>query len=211
LRPLGCPATDRLPAAAASSFPFESGIPLAGASANVISELNIPGVSKTPPDGWGLPAITYTGLIARFFFARQRPLQTAAVNRDIELFLNGLDTGDCRQAGLCSSQGHHIVDDFGGQLVPFFGPAVLGKQATQAGLLESGSSALKICPQALQRSRSISNTVASRGACPTNLTSVAGSFRQYTFPLRHSGQSSPEWSVACVLVTLVAPLNALAL
>ncbi len=61
------------------------------------------------------------------FFARQRPLQTAAVNRDTELFLNGLDTGDRRQAGLGSSQGHHI----GGQLVPFFGSTVLGKQAAQ--------------------------------------------------------------------------------
>jgi hypothetical protein len=72
------------------------------------------------------------------FFARQRPLQTAAVNRDTELFPNGPDTGDCRQAGLGSSQGHHIVDDFGGQLVPFFGPTVLGKQAAQACLLECG-------------------------------------------------------------------------
>ena len=70
------------------------------------------------------------------FFARQRPLQTAAVNRDTEFVLNGLDTGDCSQAGLGSSQGQHIVDDFGGQLVPFFGSTVLGKQAAQAGLLE---------------------------------------------------------------------------
>ena len=61
----------------------------------------------------------------------------------------------------------------------------------------AGASAVKTCPQALQRSRSISNTVASSGACPTNLTSVAGSFWRYTFPRRHSGQRSPEWSVAC--------------
>ena len=29
---------------------------------DVISELNIPGVAKVAPDGWGLPTITYTGL-----------------------------------------------------------------------------------------------------------------------------------------------------
>ena len=78
--------------------------------------------------------------IARFFFARQRPLQTAAVNRDPELFLNGLDAGDGRQAGLGSSQGLHVLDDLGGQLVPFFGSTVLGKQAAQASLLECGLS-----------------------------------------------------------------------
>ena len=38
--------------------------------------------------------------------------------------------------GVGSSQGPHILDDLGGQLVPFLGPAVLGKQAAQAGLLE---------------------------------------------------------------------------
>jgi hypothetical protein len=45
-----------------------------------------------------------------------------------------------------------------------------------AGPAASGSAAVKTSPQALQRSRSISNTVASSGACPTNLTNVAGSF-----------------------------------
>jgi hypothetical protein len=70
------------------------------------------------------------------FFARQRSFQTAAVNRDTKLFSNRLDTGDSRQAGLGSSQGPHIVDDFGGQLVPLFGSTVLGKQPAQAGLLE---------------------------------------------------------------------------
>ena len=74
----------------------------------------------------------------------------------------------------------------------------------------SGSSAVKTSPQALQRSRSISNTVASSGACPTNLTSVAGSFWRYTFPRRHSGHWSPEWSVACATATLFAPVNAAA-
>src|ERR1700733_6487765 len=74
--------------------------------------------------------------IARFFFARQPPLQTAAVNRDTELFLNGLDTGDSRQAWLGSSQGSHVFDDLGGQLVSFFWATVLGKQADQALLLE---------------------------------------------------------------------------
>jgi hypothetical protein len=70
------------------------------------------------------------------FFARQRPLQAPAVNRDPELFLNGLDTGDGRQIGLGSSQGPHILDDLGRELVPFFGPTVLGKQTAQASLLE---------------------------------------------------------------------------
>ncbi len=69
----------------------------------------------------------------------------------------------------------------------------------------SGSSAVKTSPQALQRSRSISNTVASSGACPTNLTSVAGSFWRYTLPRRHSGHVSPEWSVGCATATLFAP------
>jgi len=58
------------------------------------------------------------------------------VNRDTELFLNGLDTGDGRQTGLGSSQGPHILDNLGGQLVPFFGPTGLGKQAAQTSLLE---------------------------------------------------------------------------
>ena len=74
----------------------------------------------------------------------------------------------------------------------------------------SGSAAVKTSPQALQRSRSISNTVASNGACPTNLTCVAGSFWQYTLPRRHSGQVSPEWSVGCATATLFAPRNAAA-
>jgi hypothetical protein len=58
------------------------------------------------------------------------------VNRDAELFLNGLDTGDGRQVGLARSQRPHILDDLGGQLVPCFGPTVLGKQAAQTSLLE---------------------------------------------------------------------------
>ena len=49
---------------------------------------------------------------------------------------NGLDAGDGRQAGVGSSQGPHILDDLGGQLVPLLGPTVLGKQPAQAGLLE---------------------------------------------------------------------------
>jgi hypothetical protein len=51
------------------------------------------------------------------FFARHRSFQTAAVNHDAKLFLDGLDTGNSRQAGLASSQGLHILDDLGRQLV----------------------------------------------------------------------------------------------
>ena len=39
----------------------------------------------------------------RFFFARQRPLETPAVNRDAKLFLNGLHTGVGRQARFACS------------------------------------------------------------------------------------------------------------
>lgn len=60
------------------------------------------------PSGWGLagevfrrrrpfpPGWVILRGTARFFFARQRPLQASAVNRDPELFLNGLDTGNGR-------------------------------------------------------------------------------------------------------------------
>ena len=53
------------------------------------------------------------------------------------------------------------------------------------------SSAVNTCPQALQRRRSISNTVAFSGACPTIRTSVFGSFCVYTLAAWHSGQASP--------------------
>ena len=65
-----------------------------------------------------------------------------------------------------------------GTPVPYFNRAIMATAVSSyfAGPAVSGSSAVKTSPQALQRSRSISNTVASSGACPTNLTSVAGSF-----------------------------------
>ena len=73
---------------------------------------------------------------APFFFAPQRPLQTPPVNGDVEPVLNRLEAGDGRQARLGRSQGLHILENRGGQLVPFFGPTVLGKQTDQAGVLE---------------------------------------------------------------------------
>ena len=90
-----------------------------------------------------------------------------------------------------------------GTPVPYFNRAIIATAVSSylSGPAVSGSSAVKTSPQALQRSRSISNTVASSGACPTNLTSVAGSFWRYTFPWRHSGHWSPEWSVACATAT----------
>ena len=79
----------------------------------------------TPPDG-------------AVFFAGQGALQTAAVHRKPKLFLNGLNTGDGRQARFGRSQAPYIFDDLGRQLVPFFGAPLLGQQAAQAGLLECG-------------------------------------------------------------------------
>jgi hypothetical protein len=67
------------------------------------------------------------------FFARQGPLQTAAVNRDTELLLNSLNTSGSRQFGFDCSQSPHILDDLGGQLVTFFGSAMQGEQPAQAG------------------------------------------------------------------------------
>jgi len=62
----------------------------------------------------------------------------------------------------------------------------------------------------MQRSRSISNTVACSGGRPTIRTSVFGSFWQYTFPSRHSGQISPGFSCGCFTRTLSAPVKAVA-
>jgi hypothetical protein len=57
--------------------------------------------------------------------------------RNPELLLNGLDTGDRRQGWLGSSQGSHMLEDLGGQLVPLLGPALFRKQTAQATLLKS--------------------------------------------------------------------------
>ena len=91
-----------------------------------------------------------------------------------------------------------------GTPVPYFIRATMATAVASylSGPAVAGASAVNICPQALQRSRSISNTVASSGACPTNLTSVAGSFWRYTFPRRHSGQRSPVCNVACATATV---------
>jgi hypothetical protein len=62
-----------------------------------------------------------------------------------------------------------------------------------------------------QRNRSISYTVASSGARPMIRIRVAGCFCWYTFPCRHSGQVSPDFSVAWETAILVAPVNAAAL
>src|SRR5271167_4597525 len=74
----------------------------------------------------------------------------------------------------------------------------------------AGSAAVNTWQQALQRRRSISNTVAFTGDCPTMRISVFGSFCRYTFPSRHSGQGSPGLSCACGTQTFSAPVKALA-
>ena len=79
-----------------------------------------------------------------------------------------------------------------------------------SGPIPAGSAAVNNCPQPLHRRRSISNTVAFRGACPMIRTRVFGSFWRYTFPEPHSGHGSPGWSVSCRTVTLSAPVKVLA-
>ena len=59
------------------------------------------------------------------------------MNRDPKVVLNGLDASGGRQPRVGGAQGPNILDDLGGQLVPFLGPAMLGQQATQAAFLES--------------------------------------------------------------------------
>ena len=65
-----------------------------------------------------------------------------------------------------------------GTPVPYFSSAIIATAVSSyfAGPAVSGSSAVKTCPQALQRSRSISKIVAFSGACPTMRINVAGSF-----------------------------------
>ena len=62
--------------------------------------------------------------------------------------------------------------------MPYFNSAIIATAVASylSGPAASGAAAVKTCPQALQRSRSISNTVVFSGACPTIRTNVAGSF-----------------------------------
>jgi hypothetical protein len=62
--------------------------------------------------------------------------------------------------------------------VPYFSSAIIATAvgSNLSGPADCGWPAVNISPQALQRSRSISNTVAFSGACPMVRISVAGSF-----------------------------------
>jgi hypothetical protein len=93
--------------------------------------------------------------IARFFFAPQRPFQAAAVNRDPKVVLNSSDASDGRQPRVGGAQGPHMLEDLGGQLVPFLGPTVLRQQATQATFLESSLSLIDGGARNAERGRHI--------------------------------------------------------
>ena len=62
--------------------------------------------------------------------------------------------------------------------LPYFSCAIMADAVSSyfSGPTPSGSSAVNTCPQALQRSRSSSYTVAASGAWPTIRTSAFGSF-----------------------------------
>ena len=78
--------------------------------------------------------------------------------------------------------------------VPYFSSAIIATAVASnfSSPADGGGLAVKTSPQALHLSRSISNTVAFSGACPTMRISVAGSFWRYTLPSSHPGQGSPE-------------------
>ena len=62
--------------------------------------------------------------------------------------------------------------------LPYLSCAIIADAVSSylSGPMPSGSSAVKTCPQALQRNRSSSYTVAASGACPAIRTSAFGSF-----------------------------------
>ena len=99
-----------------------------------------------------------------------------------------------------------------GTPVPYFNNAIIATAVVSYLSVPTpgGSAAVNIWQQPLQRRRSISNTVAFSGACPTMRISVFGSFCRYTLPSRHSGQGSPGLSCACCTETFSAPVKALA-
>jgi hypothetical protein len=76
------------------------------------------------------------------------------VNRDPKVSLNGLDASNGRQPRV-GAQGPHILDDLGGQLVPFLGATLLGQQATQAAFLESSLSLIDGGARNAERGRHI--------------------------------------------------------
>ena len=99
-----------------------------------------------------------------------------------------------------------------GTPVPYFSSAIIATAVVSylSVPTPAGSAAVNTWQQPLQRRRSISNTVAFSGACPTMRISVFGSFCRYTLPSRHSGQGSPGLSCACCTETFSAPVKALA-
>jgi hypothetical protein len=77
------------------------------------------------------------GPAAGFFFApHQRPLETAAVDRNSEIFLNCLNALDSGHRRFCRFQTCYVVENIGGHLVPTLRSTLTGQQSRQASPIE---------------------------------------------------------------------------
>jgi len=114
-----------------------------------------------------------------FFFApRQSPLETAPVEGNSIVFLDGSNALDGGQPRFCRPQACYVVENFGRHLVPTLWTTLTGQQAGQASPIEGCLCLIKGGPRDPKSGRRIENRH-SFGAVPpqhlvTNLEKILG-------------------------------------